>query len=165
MYNQPGPPPQPRRQGEIRLDSFSENNHSRHSQNTDCPQSLGNSAFAVNSLLNLPPDRRRVAPSLRPPFGGQISREEPPGPQPERRSPSRFLSPPLLPFVLVIRNTNITSDTIPPANPHADPHHLGKAKARCPPGATGRFSLFPCTLWNGHVPPDKGEQSFRHRGR
>lgn len=163
--SQPGPHPQPRRLGRIALAPPPQIRHSRHSQDTDCPRSLGNPAFAVNSLLNLPPDRRRVTPSLRPPSGGQISRAEPPGPQPGRRSPSRFLSLPLLSSVLVIRNANIESSTIPTANPHADPHHLGKEKARCPPGATGRFSLFPRTLWNGHVPPDKGEQSFRHRGR
>lgn len=94
--SQPGPHPQPRRLGRIALAPPPQIRHSRHSQNTNCPQSLGNPTFAVNSLLNLPPDRRRVAPSLRPPFGGQISREEPPGPQPERRSPSRFLSKPCL---------------------------------------------------------------------
>ena len=105
--SQPGPHPQPRRQGRIALAPPPQIRHSRHSQDTDCPQSLGNPAFAVNSLLNLPPDRRRVAPSLRPPSSGQISRAEPPGPQPERRSPSRFLSPPLLSSVLVIRNSNI----------------------------------------------------------
>lgn len=78
--SQPGPHPQPRRLGRIALAQPPQIRHSRHSQDTDCQQSLGNPAFAVNSLLNLPPDQRRVAPSLRPPSADRSAGQSRPAP-------------------------------------------------------------------------------------